>query len=542
MHRSVITCAMLVIFAAGCSRVGENGGPVSSSQASWTLPGIARVAVQTEPLSLNPALARDVGEHVIEGAVFDGLVKFNDKRQLIPDLALAVPTVANGGIAPDGVTITYHLRPHVLWQDGQPLTAADVLFTYHTLISRGINSPFASSYRTYIKSVTAPNDLTVVVRLAQPNAAAIGRLFTMPTDGLILPRHLLAHATDINTNAFNGHPIGSGPFRVVRWEHGSEIVLQAFDRFFGGAPHLREIDVKVVPNQNTVITMLEDHELDVAGVIPAQYASVSKLLGYRVELVPSTTLRLLTFNLTHAPFDDVNVRRALVLALDRIPIADHTSNGIGLPATTLIPPDNWAYPGPDGALPYDPARARAMLRADGWSPGADGVLVKDGKRLEFSLVTYEGTSADHSLPEVLQARWRAVGAAADIRYVPINLMYGEPGIAADGKFDVSLDGFVFDADPDRVIYLEARFDRPNGGNQARYDDADVTAWSDAALRDYDPTSRKRLYALIAARVNRDVPYVPLHWQRFVYVVNSSLSGFKPEPLESDFWNVQEWSN
>jgi peptide/nickel transport system substrate-binding protein len=538
----MIACAVILALASGCSRVGENGRPQSQANASWTIPGVARVAVQTEPISLNPVLARDVTEVDIEGAVFDGLVKFNDKRDLVPDLAIAVPTPANGGIAPDGVTLTYHLRPHVLWQDGAPLTSADVVFTYHTLLSSGINSPYTGFYRTYINSVSAPDAHTIVVRLAHPYAAAINRVFTAATDGLIIPEHILAKTRDINRDPFDVLPIGSGPFRVARWDHGSTIVLRAFDRFFGGAPHLREIDVQIVPNQNTLSAMLESHEIDVAGVIPAEYSNVKKLDGYRVELVPSTTLRLLSFNLTRPPFDDVSLRRALVMALDRSAISAHTTDGIGLPATSLIPPDSWAYTAADGALPYDPGRARALLRAEGWTPSADGVLTKDGRRLEFTLVTYAGTSADLGLPEVLQARWRSIGAAVSIRFVPISVMYGEPGIAADGNFEVSLDGYIFDADPDRSNYLEARFDRPHGGNQARYDDADVTAWSEAASRDYRRSSRAKLYALIATRVNRDVPYVPLHWQRFVYVVNARLQGFKPEPLESDFWNAQEWSD
>jgi peptide/nickel transport system substrate-binding protein len=542
MHKTMIACAAMLALASGCSRIGENGTPQSQARAAWTVPGVARVAVQTEPLSLNPALARDVTEVDIEGAVFDGLVKFDDKRELIPDLAIAVPSLANGGIARDGVTLTYHLRPHVLWQDGVPLTSADVLFTYRTLLSNGINSPYTGFYRTYINSVTAPDAHTVVVRLAHPYAAALNRVFTAASDGLILPQHILSRTRDISTDPFNVLPVGSGPFRVVRWDHGSTIVLRAFDRFFGGAPHLREIDVLIVPNQNTLNAMLGDHELDVAGVIPAEYSNVKKLDGYRVELVPSTTLRLLSFNLAHPPYDDVALRRALVMALDRPAITDHTSIGIGLPATSLIPPDNWAYTPADGALQYDPARARALLRADGWMPGADGIFAKNGRRLEFTLVTYAGTSADQGLPDVLQARWRAIGADVSIRFVPISVMYGEPGIAADGNFDVSLDGFVFDEDPDRANYLEPRFDRPHGGNQARYDDPEVTAWSEAALREYDRSSRARLYALIATRVNRDVPYVPLHWQRFVYVVNAGLRGFKPEPVESDFWNVQEWSD
>jgi peptide/nickel transport system substrate-binding protein len=542
-HRTRIAIAALACLSiAGCSRVAESGSQPGGVREAWTVPGVARVEIQTEPITLNPLLARDVAEVDVEGAIFDGLVKLDNRGQLIPDLAVAVPSRANGGIAADGVTITYRLRRGVRWQDGVPLTAADVLFTYHALVQAGINSPYTGFYQSYVRNVEAPDPYTVVVRLAKPYAPAIGRLFAATTDGLIVPAHVLAHSADINHDAFNLRPVGSGPFELARWDHGSDIVLKPFAGYFAGAPHLHEIDVDVVLNQNTVVSMLESHELDVAGVIPAQYESVRKLDGFATQLVLSTTLRLITFNLRRAPFDDVAVRQALTLALDRDRISATTSNGIAYTAHSLIPPDSWGYTEASGALGYEPQRARAMLSADGWVPGPDGIRVKDGRRLAFSLVTYLGTSADHGLPEVLQSAWRAVGADASIRYVPISLMYGEPGIAADGTFDVALDGFVFDVDPDRANYLEARFDRPHGGNEARYHDPTVFTLSEAALGEYDPNLRKAYYARIAERLNQDVPYVPLHWQRFVYVVNSSLKGFKAEPRVSDFWNVREWSN
>lgn len=546
MNRALIALclisALIFVSGIGCSRLAESGAPSSGAHDSWTIPGVARVEIQTEPATLNPLLARNVAEADVEGAIFDGLVKLDDHGQLVPDLATAVPTRANGGINADGVTITFRLRRGVRWQDGVPLTAADVAFTYRSLIQPGINSPYTGFYQTYIRSVATPDPYTVVVKLVKPYAPAVGRLFLATTDGLIVPEHLLAKSANINHDTFNTHPVGSGPFELARWDHGSDIVLKPFAGYFAGAPHLHEIDLDIVLNQNTVVSMLESHELDVAGIIPAQYDTVRRMDGYQTRLVFSTTLRLLSFNLMRAPFDDVAVRQALTLALDRVRISAATSNGIGYPASTLIPPTNWAYPGQDGTLKYDLPRARSLLDGDGWKLERDGIRAKDGRRLAFSLVTYLGTSADHGLPEVLQSAWRAVGADASIRYVPINLMYGEPGITADGMFDVSLDGFIFDVDPDLANYLEERFDRPHGGNQARYRDPDVYAWSEAALGLYEQAARKPYYARIAARINRDVPYVPLHWQRFVYVVNTSLKGFKAEPIESDFWNVREWSN
>src|ERR1700730_6453547 len=141
----------------------------------------------------------------------------------------------------------------------------------------------------------------------------------------------------------------------------------------------------------------------------------------------------------------------------------------------------------------------------------------------------------------VQAAWRTVGAQAQIRQVQRNVLFGNPGIETDGKFDVAIDNSATDSDPDRSVYLETASIAPRGFNFERYSSADVDRWSEAALATYDRSARTRYYALIQRRLNADLPYVPIAWERWAYAVNGGLRNFAPEPIGSDFWNVQDCS-
>jgi peptide/nickel transport system substrate-binding protein len=158
----------------------------------------------------------------------------------VPDVATAVPTLRNGGIAPDGRTLTYHLRHGVRWQDGAPLTSADVAFTARAIANPrntiGSRNPFDR-----IASVDAPDPYTVRVHLIRADAAVRGLFLTPDANAGILPAHLLARFASLDHVAFNELPIGSGPHRVARWERGSSVRFMSNPTYFGGAPKLAAI-------------------------------------------------------------------------------------------------------------------------------------------------------------------------------------------------------------------------------------------------------------------------------------------------------------
>lgn len=530
--------AACVVALSGCSK--SNGSATIPTNAAGK--PVVRIAILVDPNSLNPILQSTLQEQYVEEAIFNGLIKYGRDGRLVPDLATEIPSLSNGGISRDGRTITYHLRHGVRWQDGQPFTAADVAYTFSAVMDPKTNDVYQTYYGR-VKKLETPDPYTVVIHLDAPFADVLSDFFGCNTSTGILPKHLYGGTSDINRDYHNTHPIGTGPYRLERWDHGSLLVLKANPDYFGGPPAIDEIDVHIVPDQNTLLAMIASHDLDVASqVAPNELARLRGVDGVRIELARTYVERFVSFNVSHPPFDDPRVRRALAMALDRKRIAETAFVGTAIPADSIMPPYSWAYVKDNGAPPFDVAEANRLLDAAGWRMSADGMRRNSaGKPLSFTLIDQAGSAPLAKMDVQVQAAWRAVGAQAQIREVPRNTLFGAAGIESSGRYDVAIDNTATDADPDRSVYIETASIAPRGFNFEHYSNADVDRWSEAALRTYDPGERKRYYALIQRRLNADLPFVPIAWERWAYALNTSLKNFVPEPVGSDLWNVQEWS-
>ena len=532
-------CAALAVLAASAAGCTQAASPTAIPLDANGLP-LVRVAIGADPNTLNPILETTLQELYVDEAIFNGLVKYDAAGDLVPDLAVRVPSITNGDISRDGKTITYHLRRGVRWQDGVAFTSADVAYTFSAIMDPKTNGVY-SSYYGRIRALETPDPYTVVIHMKAPFADVLSDFFSCNTSIGVLPKHLYAGTHDINRDPHNDDPIGTGPYRLERWDHGSLLVLTANPDYFGGKPKIDEIDIHVVTDQNTLLAMIASHDLDVASQIaPNELERLRSVAGVRVQLVRTYVERFVSFNVSHPPFDDVRVRRALALALDRRRIAQTAFSGTALPADSILPPYSWAYAEDNGAPPFDVAAASALLDAAGWTLGPDGVRRKNGRTLTFTLINQAGSAPLAKMAVEVQSAWRAVGAQAQIREVPRNVLFGSPGIETDGKFDAAIDNSATDADPDRSVYIETASIAPRGFNFERYSSADVDRWSEAALATYDRPQRAHYYALIQRRLNEDLPYVPIAWERWAYAVNPRLEHFAPEPIGSDFWNVQTW--
>lgn len=535
----VALCAVLAAQMYGCTKVSTSGGSSSRGNQS-TIHGVARVAIKAEPNTLDPVISGLVQESYVESAIFDGLLQYDSREQLVPDLATVVPTQRNGGISQDGRTIIFHLRHGVRWQDGRPFTSADVTFTYELYINPKTNGFYRETYRR-ITRIDTPDDYTAVLHLAAPYAPALYRFFLRGGGGYVVPKHVLEHSTDINADRFSQSPLGTGPFRLVRWDHGAQILLEANRDYFAGAPRIKAVNLMIVADPNTALSQLASHEIDVVtDLTPSQFASIKQMQGLRSFLVPTYYERFLTYNARRAPFDDARVRRALALALDRRHIGDTAYASTAVVADSLIPPYSWAYTSENAAPRYDPQAAKALLQAAGWTIGADHAWHKNGRTLSFSLLNQPESHALTTMAVEIQRAWQQFGIDVSIRQVARNIIYGNPGLAYSGRFDVLLDDWSADTDPDRTHITAAKEIAPRGFNNSFFADPAVDRLSEQALQTYDQARRASLYAQIQRRLNQDLPYVPLVWEQRIYAVNTDLHGFAPEPIYSDFWNVQDW--
>jgi peptide/nickel transport system substrate-binding protein len=500
------------------------------------------VGLVQQPNSLDPLHAVQFYENYIAEATFSALTVIDDRGNVSPDLALRVPTRANGDISPDGKTITYHLRRGLRWQDGVPLTSHDVAFTLSLMRDPKTNFPETSVY-SIVDRIDTPDDRTVVLRLRTAWADATSELFVGGQDGSIVPEHVLRGVSDLTTSPFEASPVGSGPYVVERWDRGSRIVLRANPGYFRGRPHIEHIDVDFVPDQNTLAIRIKTGELDFSPQIPQSAALL---------LPESPTLRRLavpTYNdiefgmkTTQAPFDDPRVRRALAIAIDRKRLVSAVLHGFALVADDLVPPQSPAHVRDPGSTPSgDLAGAARLLDAAGWRRGPSGMRGKNGVPLAFVLTVPTGYAVLSGSAVQAQAAWHALGVDASIRTDPSNVMYAPAtGLLPSGRFEAYLATDGYATSPDRSDTLTTAGQPPNGRNYTRYHDPDVDAWTAQARSTLDDASRNAIYARISKRVRQAAPLTPLLWQEQVYAFSAKLTGLRPETVNSDFWNVYDW--
>jgi len=264
---TAVSVISAVILEAGCSQI------VGRDHVTGTV--LTFTALAGEPSSLNPLLAGDANVSDLSHLFLPYLVEIDDRGLFIPEVAMQVPSLANGGISRNCLSVVYHLRHGLKWQDGALITARDVIFTYQAAMNPKNNVAVREGY-DHIKSVEAPDSYTAVVRLARPYSAIVA-YFGEP----ILPAHLLARDTDINHDQFNTSPVGSGPYRVVEWQHGDHITFAANPQYWRGKPQIDTFVLKIIPEANTQAEQLQTHEVDADFFFDAQLLPQSgRFLGF----------------------------------------------------------------------------------------------------------------------------------------------------------------------------------------------------------------------------------------------------------------------
>lgn len=517
--RRVLAALLAILAFASCSRGVSRG----------TIPGTLRLGEIDEPDSMNLMYGNNSATDIATALVYSFLLRVDDEGNLIPDLATAVPTRANGGISADGKTITIHLRHNARWSDGAPLTAADWLFTL-----REVRNPRNTLKSTYgwdgIASANAPDPYTLVIHFTHPSVAAFDVLTMGGTAYPPLPSHLLAALPDLNHAAINAAPVSSGPFVLTRWNHGGSLVFTANPTYWRGKPKLDEIVWKVVPDSNTLFNQLRAHEIDCyPGVDSNQALQLASIPGIVVRHRSIANWRHLGINMSRPYLSDMRVREALAEGIDWKRINETVYHGINRLAVSDIFPESWAAP----ALPpyrYDPAGARALIAAAG-----------NGKTIPLTISATVSAKSNEQSEVLMQSMLRPLGIDLTIRNYPASVMFAQNGPLYTGNYDLEWSIDTNGADPDNAGLWASAYIPPHGANTSWLRDPLVDQLAAAAASTYDVATRKRLYQREEARLRADVPAVFFYWSTQYYGLNPDFKGFKPAAFLADTWNAWEWS-
>ncbi len=326
-----------------------------------------------------------------------------------------VPRLASWTWSPDRTVITFELREDVFWHDGRQTTADDVVWTLGMARNREVAYPRARDLAA-VDDVLAIDSFTVAVRFRRPQPVFPDVL----ADLAILPAHAFADVepSEVRQAAFNVSPVGNGPFTFVEHRPNQRWVFQRSVSFPAalGRPVLQRFVVAVVDESATKLAALTSGELDFAGISPAHAGFVRSDSRLKVVDYPVMYVAAVVWNLRRSPFDEVQVRRALTMALDRQVIVDAYLYGFGTVAEGPVPPEH-PWHEPVSPVPHDRAAARALLDQAGWQVGEDGIRVRDGARLALDLMTVG--SSDNAMEQMLQAQLRDVGVKVTIRQLEL---------------------------------------------------------------------------------------------------------------------------
>ena len=502
-------------------------------------------AFTQEAVNFNPLLYVNTGiETAVEFAVFDALWKLDPDGKFLPNLATEIPTQANGGISADGRTWTIKLRPGVLWHDGQPFTAADVVFTMDAILNPNIAVRSRNGH-DHVAHYEALDDHTVKIVLKDDFAPYLASWQKTS----VVPKHVLEKVADMNTAAFNTAPIGTGPFVFKNRVAGDHIEFTANPKYHGGAPKLTSLIQKYVPDQQTLYAQFQTGEVDIydsiQGIPPQLYSRAKTLPGGHVELTGQPFVEFIYFNCGKPQFADKRVRQALYMAVDKKGWSEAVFYGLPAPTLSYLPPSHWAYNSSLKDPGYNPQKAAALLDEAGWTKGADGVRARDGVRLAFTMSTTAGNKSREQAQQLVQQNWKKIGVEMTIKNMPASVVWGDYTVKS--QFDtlmVAWDPLLY-PDPDysdRIVSTLIPAKNGTGSNYVQYENPEIDALCAKGVATVDQAERKPIYDRIQAILLEDLPFAPIFAYEVPVGIKDRVRGYAVNaytPCNS--WNVGDWS-
>jgi peptide/nickel transport system substrate-binding protein len=487
----------------------------------------------------NPIFATSDADATVSHLVFAGLLKPDADGRLVGDLASSYTSDEHGA------TYTVHLRPGLTWQDGHPLTSKDVLFTYHAIQNPDTRSPLQSSWQGV--DITAPDARTIVFKLSDGLAA-----FPYSLTNGIVPEHLLSKIApaDLRSAEFNTvHPVGAGPFAWQAIEVSSnsdpthakqQIALAPFTGYHAGKPKLQKFIVKVFASEDDLVEAFRNREVTgVAGLnhVPAGLQDEPDVVTHNI---PFRAANMVFFKTSSGVLADQKVRQALVQATDVPQIIRQLS----YPTRPVKEPLLTGQLGYDPALVQAPFNLKAALQTlndDGWLLGKDGVRMKDGKPLTFTLVAAD-TPENKRVTRQLQQEWKALGVKLNVQLQDGNDFQNS---ITYHNYDAVLNGIAIGTDPDVFVYWDSsQADvRSSHLNLSEYKNTTADAALEAGRTRLDPTLRVIKYKPFLQEWQKDAPAVGLYQPRLLYLTHGPVAGLSQKPISSPtdrFINVDQW--
>jgi peptide/nickel transport system substrate-binding protein len=461
----------------------------------------------------------DAASERVRTLMFNCLVKKNEKFEYVGDLASDVKR------SDDGLVFTFVLHDGVKFHDGRPLTSADAKYTLDLMFSSNF-AKSASFYegsgtekRSYIKSVEAPDEKTVVVTLIKPWVGLLSNLVPVA----IIPKD--------SYEMQKTRPLGTGPFKFINYDNSQQVVdLEAFPGYWEGAPKIQLLRVRVLSDMNQLQAELTSGRVDLAPLPTSLSPDAVKLLAQDPNLqvlqFPGSNVNLLTFNTSPPPLDNLSVRQAVAYAINRESMIKNLLQGFGKIAHSILPEESWAYT-PGKTYSFDPEMSKKLLDEAGFrDPDGDGPRLRFPKPLIYKV---SGSSvAGRNYAGVIQNYLKTVGIPAEIVTAEQTTVFDE---VRRGNFQIFYSQWVGgNQDPiffkDLVATSEIPTETRASRNRSRYSNKELDALLDEAVNTFERERARELYAKIQEIVSRDVPFFPLWYQANIIIARKNVGNIQ----------------
>ncbi|MDC0127314.1 peptide-binding protein [Methylophilaceae bacterium] len=521
---------ILSIFIISCSK--DTSEVINYNEEYKNIFGGSLInAMAGEPSNLIAMIAGDSASSAIAGNIFNSLIKYDENLNYAPDLA------ESWAISNNQKTITFKLKKGLQWADGNPLTSADVLFTWKLITNPDTRTPYASDYQL-VKKASAPDPLTFKITYETSYAPALDTWSSLH----ILPKHILKDE-DINNTFFSRKPTGSSYYKLDDWISGQQVSLKANEKSVLGSPLIEKLISRIIPDTSSQFLELTADNIDVMNINPIQYQRVfpaRKDLQQKVALYKElgNGYTYLGFNLKKPPFNDIRVRQALNYAIDKDEVIKGVLLGLGESISSPYKPGTrWNNPNLS-PYPYNPSKALELLQEAGFKKNNDGILMKNGKPLKFEIITNQNKQREMTAV-VIQKRLQEIGVDVSIRVIEWASFVNR--FIKTGDFDVVVLGWSLSLDPDQYNIWHSSQQGPGQFNFLGYSNKNVDRLLELGRKELNVSKREEIYHKFSKYLLEDSPIIYLYAGYGLSAVHKRVKGIKnPAPPAGIYHNNYDW--
>lgn len=479
--------------------------------------------LSAEPATLNPITATDAYAGSVNNYIYETLLKRDEKSlQLVPVLA------DRWDISADHLSYTFYLKKNIKWSDGHRFTAKDVLFSFDRIMDPKVDAAPLRGYYQDIEKVEAPDDYTVRFHYRIPYFLALEMCGGIP----IVPAHLFKKGEDFNSSPIGRLPVGTGPYKLISWKTGSEIVLVRNDDYWGEKPAIDRIIFKIITDSTVALQVLKQGGLDMMGLDPVQWARETQnnrfTANFRKLSYYQPQFSFIGWNCRRAIFSDKRVRRAMTMLVPRELILEKILFGLGAVVSAPFYINSPDYDKNIKPFPYDPKAALALLKSAGWNyPRGGFVLEKNGKPFQFEFLIPAGAKLPLQIATILKEELHEIGIEMSIQRLEWAVFLQKIN---DDDFDGCTLGWALGWENDPYQIWHSSQAVKGGSNFVGFRSAEADKLIMDARQEFDPEKRRKMYYRLEEIIHDEQPYTFLFTTKALVTVSKRFQNVVVYPM------------